>query len=160
MSRRKRKIKRDFNPDPKYNRVEVARFINHIMREGKKSLAQKIFYKAMEIVRERTKEDPIKVFDEAIKNVTPKIEVRARRVGGATYQVPFEVRPERGFSLANRWIVNSSKAKKGKAMEISLAEEILAASKKEGEAYKKKENAHRMAEANKAFAHFAWGKKK
>ena len=159
MSRRKHAVKRDYLPDPKYGRVEITRFINHIMRKGKKSVAQNIFYGAMEIISKKTKEDPVKVFDKAIENVTPKMEVRPRRVGGATYQVPFEVRPERGFSLACRWIIESAKAKKGKAMEEKLAEEFIAATNKEGEAYKKKENSHKMAEANKAFAHFAWGKR-
>ena len=113
----------------------------------------------MEIVKEKTKKDPILVWEEAIKNVSPKVEVRARRIGGATYQVPFEVRPERSFSLACRWIIETVRNKKGRPMFEKLAEEIISAASKKGDAYNKKETMHKTAEANKAFAHFAWGKK-
>jgi len=160
MGRRKKAKKRTWNPDPVYGRVDVARFINHIMRHGKKSLAQRIFYKAMEIVKEKTKKDPILVWEEAIKNVSPQMEVRPRRIGGATYQVPFEVRPERSFSLACRWIIEAARNKKGKPMFEKLAQEIIDAASKRGDAYNKKEMIHKTAEANKAFAIFAWGKSK
>jgi len=159
MGRRKKARKRVWNPDPIYGRVDVARFINHIMRHGKKSLAQKIFYKALEVIKKNTKKDPLKVWEEALKNVTPKVEVRARRIGGATYQVPFEVRAERGFSLACRWIIEAARNKKGRPMFEKLASEIIEAASKKGEAYNKKETIRKTAEANKAFAHFAWGKK-
>ena len=160
MSRRKRAVKREHKPDPKYGRVEIARFINHIMEKGKKSLAQKVVYKALELVEKKTKKEAVEVFSKAIKNVTPLMETKSRRVGGATYQVPFRVEPERGFSLACRWIIKAVRSKKGKSTEEELAEEIIAASKNEGAAVKKRETVHKMAEANKAFAHFAWGKRK
>ncbi len=160
MSRRKRTIKRKFNPDPRYNRVDVSRFINHMIKDGKKSIAQNIFYKAMDLIKEKTKKDPLLTFDKAMSNVTPKMEVKSRRVGGATYQVPFEVRPERGFSLACRWLIATAKARKATPMYKALAEELILASQKEGEAIKRKETSHKMAEANRAFAHFAWGKRK
>jgi small subunit ribosomal protein S7 len=126
------------------------------MRRGKKSLARKIVYQAFEIIKEKTKEDPLEIFEQAIKNASPLLEVRSRRVGGATYQVPREVRPERKLSLAMRWLIEAAKSKKGKPMEEKLAQELILASKNEGGAVKKKENIHKIAEANRAFAHFAW----
>ena len=126
------------------------------MRRGKKTVARKIVYGAFDIVREQTKKDPIEVFEQAMRNAAPVLEVKSRRIGGASYQVPIEVRPERRISLAMRWIINSAKAKKGKPMREKLAQEIIEASQNSGAAVKKKEDTHRMAEANRAFAHFAW----
>jgi len=153
--RRKRNYKREIAPDPKFQNVIVAKFINRLMVEGKKSTAQRIFYDAFDIIAKQQK-DPMQVFDEAMKNVTPMLEVKSKRVGGANYQVPREVRGERKLTLAIRWLVQSSRAKKGKPMAERLAEELLAASKNEGSASKKKLDMHRMAEANRAFAHFSW----
>lgn len=154
--RKKKKIKREIAPDPKYNRVDVARFINHVMRKGKKSKAQKIVYSAFDLIEKKHSQDPLSVFEAALKNVGPTLEVRSRRIGGAAYQVPREVRGERRMSLAFRWIIAAARSKKGAPMYKKLAEEILAASRNEGAAVKKKEDVHRMAEANKAFAHFGW----
>jgi small subunit ribosomal protein S7 len=148
--------KREILPDPLYNNVKVAKLINYVMRRGKKEKARKIVYGAFEIVKEKTKKDPIEIFNLAIKNVGPLLEVRPRRVGGATYQVPMEVKPERRLSLAMRWIVEAAKLKKRKPMVEKLAEELIEASQGKGAAVRKKENIHKMAEANKAFAHFAW----
>jgi len=133
----------------------VERFINYVMRDGKKSIAEKIVYGAFDKVGEVTKEDPVKVFEKAVENASPVLEVKSRRVGGANYQVPHEVRPERRFILAIRWIIGAARSRKGKPMADKLAEEIIAASKNEGAAIKKKLDMHRMAEANRAFAHFA-----
>jgi len=155
----RRKIKRPPQPKPdyKYNSPELAKFINYIMERGKKNAARKVVYGMMEAIKEQTKNDnPLEVFDTAIMNVAPLMEVRSRRIGGATYQVPREVRPERRRAMAFRWIIDASYAKKGKPMALRLTEEIVAASKNEGEAIKKRENTHKMAEANRAFAHFAW----
>jgi len=147
--------------DYKYGSGTVAQFVNYLMHDGKKSTAQRLFDEALEEVKRQTKEDPLVVFDEALRNVGPAMEVRSRRVGGANYQVPIEVRPERKRALAMRWILDAARTKKGAAMSKRLADELVAASKKEGEAMKKHENVHRMAEANKAFAHFAFsGKRK
>ncbi len=144
-------------PDFKYNSMKVSKFINHVMLNGKKNIAEKIVYQAFDIIKEKEKaENPLEIFDTALKNAAPAVEVRSRRVGGANYQVPREVRPERRAYLGMSWIKNAPKAKKGQPMHIKLAEEIILASKNEGEAVKKKENTHKMAEANKAFAHFAW----
>jgi small subunit ribosomal protein S7 len=148
--------KREILPDPLYNSVKVAKLINYVMRRGKKEKARKIVYGAFEILKEKTKKDPLEIFELAIKNVGPSLEVRSRRIGGATYQVPVEVKPERKLSLAMRWIVEAAKAKKGKPMKEKLAEELLEASQGKGAAVKKKEDTHKMAEANKAFAHFAF----
>ena len=153
--RRKKKEKRIISPDSVYNNVIVAKFINQVMRKGKKSIARKIVYGSFEILKEKTKKEPLEVFDEAIKNVSPALEVKPRRVGGATYQVPREVRGDRKITLAMRWIIKAAKSKKGKPMKEKLAEELIAASKNEGTAIKKRQDTHRMAEANKAFAHFA-----
>ncbi len=155
--RRKRNIKRDLRPDAQFDSLKVSKFINYVMQEGKKNTARTIVYDCMAAIKEQAKvENPIEVFELALKNTTPAMEVRSRRVGGANYQVPREVRPERKNSLSMKWIVEAARGKKGKPMALKLADEIIAASKNEGEAVKKRENVHKMAEANKAFAHFAW----
>ncbi len=153
--RRKRKYKRDILPDPKFQNVMVAKFINRLMTEGKKSTAQRVVYDAFDILAKGQK-DPIQIFDEAIKNVAPVLEVKSKRIGGANYQVPREVRGDRRLTLAVRWLVEAARAKKGKPMAQKLSEELAAAAKNEGNAIKKKLDMHRMAEANKAFAHFSW----
>jgi len=144
------------SPDPIYKSPMVAYLINKLILGGKKSTAEKIMYKALEKVKEKSGEEPLATFTRAIENVRPLLEVRARRVGGATYQVPSEVRPERGIALAMRWLLTFSRQKTGKPMHDRLAEEIIAASKKEGLSVKKREDTHKMAEANKAFAHYRW----
>jgi small subunit ribosomal protein S7 len=145
------------SPDGKYNSEKVEKFINYVMQEGKKNTARKVVYDAFDILKETAKvENPIEVFDMALKNTGPTMEVRSRRVGGANYQVPREVRPERRVFLSMKWIIGAAQSKKGKPMREKLAEEIILASKNEGEAVKKRENVHKMADANKAFAHFAW----
>ncbi|TSD05652.1 MAG: small subunit ribosomal protein S7 [Parcubacteria group bacterium Greene0714_7] len=155
--RRRLKKQNIINPDSKYDSEFLARFINTVMWDGKKSVAQTIVYDALDEIKKRDDTlDPIVVFDTAISNVSPTIEVRSRRVGGANYQVPREVRPERRRSLAFRWIVSAARAKKGKPMALKLADELMAASKNEGSAVKKREDVHRMAESNRAFAHLAW----
>lgn len=156
MGRRKKTEKRDMLPDPKYKNLALAKFINNIMYSGKKSTAQKVVYDAFDIIREKTQKDPVGIFSQALKNVSPLVEVKSRRVGGANYQVPVEVRGERRAALSMRWVINAARSKKGKAMAYRLAEELIDASQKQGSAIKKKEDTHRMAEANKAFAHFAW----
>lgn len=138
-----------------YDNVMVAKFINQIMRKGKKTIAVKIVYSAFDIIKEKTKKDPLEIFDLAMANAAPDMEVKSKRIGGAVYQVPREVRGERKISLAMRWLINASKAKKGKPMKEKLAEELIAASSNEGSAVKKKNDTHRMADANRAFAHFA-----
>ena len=153
--RKKRIYKKFHQPDVVFGRVELGRFINYVMKDGKKSTAEKLVYTAFDKVKEVTKEDPMVVFERALENVMPLLEVASKRVGGANYQVPREVRPERRFVLALRWIIGAARAKKGKGMADKLAEEIIAASKNEGNAIKKKLDMHRMAEANRAFAHFA-----
>jgi small subunit ribosomal protein S7 len=154
--RRKKKEKRIIPPDPVYNNVMVAKFINQVMRRGKKELARKIVYRAFDIIKEKTQRDPLEVFNSALENASPLLEVRPKRIGGATYQVPREVKKERRSTLAMRWIIQAAKSRKGKPMKTKLAEELISASKNEGAAVKKKEDTHRMAEANRAFAHFAW----
>ena len=155
--RRKKNIKRDLKPDATFDSLKIAKFINYVMQEGKKNVARTIVYDCMDAIKDQAKvENPIEVFELALKNTTPAMEVRSRRVGGANYQVPREVRPERKNSLSMKWIVEAARGKKGKPMALKLADEIIAASKNEGEAVKKRENVHKMAEANKAFAHFAW----
>lgn len=154
--RRKRAEPREITPDPKYADVLVAKLINKVMRDGKKTIARKIVYNAFEIIRQKTGQDPLEVFKKAVENVKPILEVRPRRVGGATYQVPIEVRPERSISLALRWIVQYARERKGKPMMVKLAEELMAAARGEGMSVKKREDTHKMAEANKAFAHFRW----
>ncbi len=152
--RKKRVYKKYYQPDPIYGRIDVSRFINSVMQEGKKTIARKAVYDALEKIKKDTKEEPMKVFEQALENTTPMIEVFSKRVGGANYQVPREVRPERRFMLAVRWIVNAARSKKGKPISDKLAAELMAAAKNEGEAVKKKQDMHRQAEANRAFAHF------
>ena len=156
MSRRNKPPKRVPLPDPVYNSQDVARFINRLMRRGKKSIAEKIFYSSMDIIKEKTKEEPLEVFEKALKNVIPLIEVKARRIGGSTYQVPVEVRPDRGVALGSNWIIDAAKSKTGRPMHEKLAAEIEYAFKGEGAAVKKREDTHKMAEANKAFAHYRY----
>ncbi len=156
MPRRREVPKRIIAPDPKYNNTLVSKFINGLMREGKKSISRRIFYDAMEIMERRSKEEPVKVFEQAMENIKPVLEVRSRRVGGATYQVPVEVRTDRRQALAIRWLVGFSKKRGEKSMAQRLAGELLDAYNKRGAAFKKKEDTHRMAEANKAFAHYRW----
>jgi len=153
--RKKRVYKKFYQPDVVHGRVELGRFINYVMKDGKKSTAEKLVYTAFDKIKEITKEEPLVVFERALENAMPLLEVASKRVGGANYQVPREVRPERRFVLALRWIIGAARAKKGKGMADKLAEEIIAASKNEGSAIKKKLDMHRMAEANRAFAHFA-----
>lgn len=147
--------KRKIEGDAKYSDVDVAKFINYIMKSGKKSTAQNVVYDAFEIIKDRTKQDPRHVFNKALKKVSPLLEVRGRRIGGANYQIPFQVRGERRFNLGCRWIIEAAHDRKGKPMREKLAEEILAAANGEGAAMKKREMMHKMAESNKAFAHFA-----
>lgn len=154
--RRKRKFTRTIEPDPKYGNAQIAKFTNYVMRKGKKSTARKVVYETFDVIEKKYKQDPLNVFDTAIKNIGPTLEVKSRRIGGATYQVPREVRGERKQALAFRWIIDAARSKKGKPMHEKLAEELVAATKNEGSAIKKKLDMHRMAEANKAFAHFAW----
>lgn len=153
--RKKRVYKKHYNPDILHGRVDVGRFINYVMQSGKKSTAEKIVYGALDSIKKSTSDDPLKIFDKALEHASPLLEVTSRRVGGANYQVPQEVRPDRRFTLAVRWIVGAARSKKGKPMAEKLAEELLSASKNEGAAVKKKQDMHRMAEANRAFAHFA-----
>ncbi len=155
MRRRKAEI-RPVSPDPVYHDVLVTKFINKIMWDGKKSKAQRIFYGAMEVLAKKTGKDPLEVFKKAFENVAPVLEVRPKRVGGATYQVPIEVQEPRRTSLAVRWIVEAARAKKGKPMSQKLAEELLSAYESTGAAVKKKEDVQKMAEANRAFAHYRW----
>ena len=154
--RRRRAEKRTVIPDPKYKNATVSRFINVIMKEGKKAVAERIVYRCFDIMAEKTGKPPMEVFQKAMDNARPLLEIKPRRIGGATYQVPIEVRPERGASIAMRWIRNFARTKKGKPMEIKLADELLDAYKGEGSAVKKREDTHKMAEANKAFAHYRW----
>lgn len=155
--RRKQAVKREIAPDPKYGDVRLAKFINNVMKGGQKSVAQRVVYDALKIIKSKIKtEESLEIFNKALDNVSPLLEVKSRRVGGANYQVPYEVRGDRREALAMRWIIGAAKNKKGKPMAEKLAQEFIDASKNEGEAIKKRQNIHRMAEANKAFAHFAW----
>ena len=154
--RRRRAPKREVKTDPKYDSPVIGNFVNMIMRDGKKSIAQKIIYDALDVVADKTKEDPIKVFFAALENARPRMAVKPRRIGGATYQVPLEVPKEKGASIALRWIKDFALKKKGKPMKIKLAEEIISAYKREGAVVKKKDDTHKMAEANRAFAHFRY----
>ena len=156
MSRRSKPAKRIPAPDPMYNSVDIAKFINRLMKRGKKSIAQKIFYSSMEKIQEKTKEEPVDVFKKALTNVTPLIEVKARRIGGSTYQVPVEVKPERGQALGSCWLIESARKRSGKSMVDKLTSEILDASNGSGASVKKREDTHKMAEANKAFAHYRY----
>lgn len=155
--RRRKAQEKEVLADPKFNSKVVGKFINMVMLQGKKALAEKIVYGAFEIIKKQLNEpDALKIFHKAIENVRPRLEVKPRRVGGATYQVPIEIRQERGNSIALRWMRDFAKVKKGKSMEQKLAEEIMSAYKGEGSAIKKKDDTHKMAESNKAFAHFKW----
>ena len=154
--RRPIKRKNRLEPDSRYSSMLVARLINQVLREGKKSIAERIVYNAMKIAEEKMKKPALEVLEQAIENAAPQLELRSKRVGGANYQVPYEVRPERRITLALRWIVGSARGQKGKDMEIKLADEIVNSINNTGMAVKKKQDMHRMAEANKAFAHFAW----
>ena len=156
MSRRRRADKREVLPDPKFGDLVVTKFMNSLMHDGKKSVAEHIVYGAFEQINRKTGSDPIRVFHDALDNVRPHLEVRSRRVGGATYQVPVEVRPERRTALGMRWLIQYSRSRREKTMSERLAAEVILASKGEGESIKKKEDTHRMAEANRAFAHYRW----
>ncbi len=156
MSRKKRAPKRIFYPDPIYGSPVLSKFINFVMFDGKKSTAERIIYKAFDLIKNKTKEDPIKVFNDAINNIRPNLEVRSRRVGGATYQVPVEVKTKRSQTLALRWLLEASRKRKNKTMSDKLFNELMDASQKKGSAIKKREDTHRMAESNKAFAHYRW----
>jgi len=154
--RKKRATRRQISPDPMYNDALVARFINNVLRRGKKHLARRIVYDAFDIIEQRSKTKGLDVFKKAIDHAKPLLEIRARRVGGATYQIPTEVRPDRSIALAIRWLITYANERKDKSMSLKLASEFIAASNNEGNAIKKKEDTHKMAEANKAFAHFKW----
>ena len=154
MPRRRIIAKREVLPDPKYGNITLAKFMNHVMVSGKKSVSEKIVYGALDIVHEKLKRDPIEVFDEALESISPLVEVKSRRVGGATYQVPVEVRPSRRIALSMRWLVEYSRGRGEKSMRQRLAGEIIDASQGKGNAVKKREDVHRMAEANKAFSHY------
>ena len=157
MPRKKRvyKNRRYLKPDPKFGNLALSKFINHIMRKGKKSVAQRIVYEALEIISEQTKDDPLAVFDVAVRNVAPALEVKGRRVGGANYQIAQEVRGERRETLAMRWLREAAKSRSGKTMAAKLAAELIEAAKKEGGAMKRRADVHRMAESNRAFSHFS-----
>jgi small subunit ribosomal protein S7 len=156
VSRRKKSVKRTILPDSRYDSQTVSKFINVLMYQGKKSTAERIFYAAMDLVESRTSQPGVNVFKQGLTNLKPVVEVKSRRVGGATYQVPVEVRPERRTALAMRWLIEYSRERNEKSMAEKLAAEVIAASKGEGNGVKKKEDTHRMAEANKAFAHYRW----
>ena len=156
MPRKREVPKRHIDPDPKYHDTLVAKFVNVLMYDGKKSTAEKIIYHAFEAIEQRTGEDPVRVFKKAVDNVKPQLEVKSRRVGGSNYQVPVEVRPNRKTALAMRWIINYARSRGDKSMVHKLAAELLDASQNRGGAVKKKDDTHRMAEANKAFAHYRW----
>src|SRR5574344_1275329 len=156
MSRRNKPPRRIPTPDPVYNSVDISKFINRLMRRGKKSIAERIFYSTMDRIAEKTKEVPTEVFKKAMENVTPLLEVKARRIGGSTYQVPIEVKADRGAALGSMWLIDSAKKKNGKSMIDKLTAEIIDASNGNGAACKKREDTHKMAEANKAFAHYRY----
>jgi len=156
MSRRTSATRREILPDPKYGDVKLAKFINMLMRDGKKSTAERITYDALDQIRDKRGADPTEVLDQALQNVSPAVEVKSRRVGGATYQVPVEVRPVRRQALAMRWIIDAARNRGEKSMTSKLAAELHDASEKRGSAFKKREDTHRMADANKAFAHYRW----
>ena len=156
MSRRTQAVKRPVPPDPRFDRQTVSKFVNNLMYEGRKSSAEGIFYKAMDLIEERTGQSGVAVFKQAVNNVKPAVEVKSRRVGGASLQVPVEVRPERRTALAMRWVISFARSRSEKTMAERLAAELILASKGEGNAVKKKEDTHRMAEANRAFSHYRW----
>ena len=155
MARRKRAHKKGWQPDPQYNNLLVGRFIGRIMRDGKRSTAERVIYRSFDLIHEKTKKGGLNLFEQAIKNVAPLVALKSRRIGGANYQVPIPVMGDRRQTLAMRWIIDASRKRKGATMAEQLADEVIAASNKEGTAMKKREDTHRMAEANKAFAHFA-----
>ncbi len=156
MARRREAPKRVISPDVRYNSVRLAMFVNRLMKSGKKSVAYRIMYQAMDLMEERTQKDPLEMFDQALNNVMPVIEVKPRRVGGATYQIPVEVDSERRLALAMRWLLAAARARNGRTMAGNLAGELMDAASSKGAAMKKREDTHRMAEANRAFAHFRW----
>jgi small subunit ribosomal protein S7 len=156
MSRRHRAERRELQPDPKFGSLTVSRFMNSVMKQGKKSVAESIVYGALDQIEGKVKQSPVAVFEQALENVAPAIEVRSRRVGGATYQVPVEVRPERRTTLAIRWIIDAARERNEKTMIDKLSGELLDASNNRGNAVKKREDTHRMAEANRAFSHYRW----
>ena len=156
MPRRYRPPRREVEPDPRYGSELLARFINRLMERGKKSVARTIMYDTLDIIEERAHRNPLEVFRQAVDNATPILEVRSRRVGGATYQIPIEVRPERRTSLAIRWLIQAARARKGRPMAERLADELMDAARNTGTTVKKKEDTHKMAEANRAFAHYRW----
>ncbi len=156
MSRRSRADRRDIQGDPKHDSLVVTKFVNALMRDGKKSTAESIFYGALDIIEEKTGQPGVNIFEQALNNVKPALEVKSRRVGGATYQVPIEVRPDRRQALAIKWLVGYARGRSEKTMSDRLAQELMAASRGEGSTVKKKDDTHRMAEANKAFAHYRW----
>jgi|TARA_B100001094_G_scaffold306521_1_gene337368 small subunit ribosomal protein S7 len=156
MSRKRKAPVRKIYPDPKYGSVVISKFINSIMYDGKRTTAEKIMYDALEKIKEKSKEDPLKIFNSAISNVKPNLEVRSRRVGGATYQVPVEVKSNRGQALALRWLMDATRKRKNRTMSEKLYWELTEASQNKGSAIKKREDTHKMAESNKAFAHFKW----
>ena len=156
MPRRYRPPKREVDPDPKYNNVHIAMFINRIMKDGKKSTARRVMYDALDTIEERTGKSPVEVFEQALENATPVIEVKPRRVGGSTYQVPVEVNPYRRMSLAMRWLLEAARARGGHNIADKLANELLDAANGQGAAIRKKDEVHRMAEANRTFAHYRW----
>ena len=156
MSRRHSAEKREIQPDPKFGNFVVSKFMNSIMRQGKKSVAENIVYGALDIIEGKTKQNPVSIFEQALDNVMPSIEVRSRRVGGATYQVPVEVRTDRSQALAIRWLISSSRGRSENTMEERLSGELLDAANNRGTAVKKREDTHRMAEANRAFSHYRW----
>ena len=156
MSRKKRAPKRIFYPDAKFGSLVLAKFTNFLMYDGKKTTAERIIYNALDKIKDKTKEDPIKIFNDAINNIRPNLEVRSRRVGGATYQVPVEVKTKRSQTLAMRWLIEATRKRKNKTMSEKLLNELLDAYQKKGSAIKKREDTHKMAESNKAFAHYRW----
>lgn len=151
--RRKHRVERPLRPDPKFNSLVVAKFINHMMKAGKKTIARQVFYEAM-VEIERKSIDPIETFSKALHNITPRMELRSKRVGGANYQIPVEVQPDRGVFLAMRWLIGASRKRKGASMAKRLSKEVIEAASEQGEAFRKRQETHKMAEANKAFAHF------
>lgn len=156
MPRRREVPKREVTPDPKFNSETVAKFVNVVMKSGKKSTAERIVYGALDTIASRSKKEPMDIFNQALDNVRPIVEVKSRRVGGATYQVPVEVRANRQMALAMRWITEAARTRSGKSMGVRLADELMDAAEKRGNAVKKREDVHRMAEANKAFSHYRW----
>ena len=156
MPRRREVPKREILPDPLYNSQLITKFVNVVMKDGKKTVAERLLYNALKVIEERTEEDPMKVFKKAVDNVKPQVEVKSRRVGGSTYQVPVEVRPSRRLALSMRWLITAAKSRGEKTMDMRLANEFMDAAQNRGAAIKKKDDTHRMADANKAFAHYRW----